>query len=365
MRGSPFSILKVCLVAGGVGLSLGACTPSPTPTLSPNPTEFLSTRVAEILTANAATLSVVTAQPTLTATPTPSNTHTPPPSQTSTPSITPTLAETSTPTPTSRATEQLSSFPLPPATFGGDPHFYFGSPIQVDVPAFIASAYRYGSTGVEQRFAPHHGADYSAGAGVELVAVAPGIVYYAGNDLDLFFGPQTDFYGNLVVIQLFDTWAGHAVYALTGHMDEVRVQTGQVVNAGEVIGTVGSTGVALGPHPHLEVRLDFPESYWDTRNPELWLQPASGAGAIAIRVTNSLGQYLPGVRVKLLCADGAPRTLETYWYNGVNPDDAYGENAATQVPAGYCSAEASTPEGEVTGETTVPAGGIGFIWLRP
>lgn len=365
MSHSQFSILKLCIVHCALGIGLTACRPSPTPTAGPNPTEFLNTRVAEILTANAATLSGVTARPTLTSTPAPPTSQTPPPSQTSTPSPTPTPAETSTPAPTSRATEQLSSFPLPPATFGGDPHFYFGRPFQADVPAFIASAYRYGSTGVEQRFAPHHGVDYSAGAGVELAAVAPGIVYYAGNDLEIFFGPQTDFYGNLVVIQLFDTWAGHAVYALTGHMEEVRVQAGQVVNAGDVIGTVGATGVALGPHPHLEVRLDFPESYWDTRNPELWLQPASGAGTLAIRVTNSLGQYQPGVRVQVVCADGAPRTLETYWYNGVNPDEVYGENAATQVPAGYCSAEASIPEGQVTGETTVPAGGIGFIWLRP
>ncbi len=354
---------KLCFVPCALCFCLTACSSSPTPTSAPNPTEFLNTRVAEILTANAATLSGVTAQPTTTPTPTPPPTHTP--SLTLTPSVTPTPAETSAPTPTSRATEQLSSFPQPLLVFEGDPHFYFGSPIQADVPAFIASAYRYGSTGVEQRFAPHHGADFSAGAGVELVAVASGTVYYAGADAETLFGPQTDFYGNLVVIQLFDTWAGHVVYALTGHMNEVRAQTGQVVNAGEVIGTVGATGVALGPHPHLEVRLDFPESYWDTRNPELWLQPAAGAGALAIRVTNSLGQYLPGVRVKLLCADGAPRTFETYWYNGVNPDDEFGENAATQVSAGYCSAEATTPEGQVMGDTIVPAAGIGFIWLRP
>lgn len=365
MRQSWVSILKWCGVAGAALFGLAACRPSPTPTLAPDSTEFLNTRVAEILTANAATLSGVTPQATPTLALTLSPTHTAAPTQTPTPALTPTPAQTGTITPTSRATEQLSSFPLPPTTFEGDAHFYLGSPIQAGVAAFIASAYRYGSTGVEQRFAPHHGADFSAGAGVELVAVAPGTVYYAGSDAEILFGPQNDFYGNLVVIQLFDPWAGHVVYALTGHMDEVRVQTGQVVNAGEVIGTVGATGVALGPHPHLEVRLDFPESYWDTRNPELWLQPAGGAGAIAIRVTNSLGQYQPGMRVKLVCADGATRTLETYWYTGVNPDNVYGENAATQVPAGFCSAEVTLPEGEASGGTTVPAGGIGFIWLRP
>lgn len=354
--------------AGGViALMLAACSQTQTPTATPalNPTEFLSTRVADILTANAATLSAVTPLPTATPTPTLPHTHTPSPTQTPTPSTSPTPANTGAPIPTARPTEPLSRFPLPPLTLEGEPHFYFGSPLPADIPAFIASAYRYGSTGVDQLFAPHHGVDFSAGAGTELVAVAPGVVYYAGSDAETLFGPQNNFYGNLVVIQLFDAWAGHAVYALTGHMDEVRVQTGQSVSAGEVIGTVGATGVALGPHPHLEVRLDFPESYWDTRNPELWLQPASGAGALAIRVTNSAGRYLPGVYVSLFCSDGAPRTLETYWYNGVNPDDAYGENAAAQVPAGYCSAEATLPEGTVAGETLVPAGGVGFIWLKP
>lgn len=362
-----FSRLVWRVACGATGLWLAACsqTNTHTPTPAVNPTEFLNTRVAEILTANAATLNAVTGQPTTSPTRTLSFTRTPASHQTPTPPVTPTPAETSSPTPTSRPTELLSSFPRPPLVFEGERHFYFGTPIQAGVPGFIASAYRYGSTGPDQLFAPHHGVDFSAGAGVELVAVAPGIVYYAGTDAETLFGPQNNFYGNLVVIQLLDTWAGHAVYALTGHMAEIWVQTGQVVGAGEALGTVGATGVALGPHPHLEVRLDFPESYWDTRNPELWLQPAEGAGVIAIRVTNSAGQYLPGVRVKLLCADGAPRTLETYWYNGVNPDDVYGENAATRVPAGFCSAEASTPEGTVTGETTVPAEGIGFIWLRP
>jgi murein DD-endopeptidase MepM/ murein hydrolase activator NlpD len=259
----------------------------------------------------------------------------------------------------------LGSLPLPPATFGGEPHFYFRSPL--DGGAYIASSYRYGSIGPGGRFAPHHGVDFGAPAGATLVAVAPGMVYYAGNDLERAFGPQTDFYGNLVVLQLAQPWNGHVVFALYGHMDQIQVQTGQAVAAGDALGTVGATGVALGPHPHLETRLDHPESYWDTRNPELWLEPLPGTGVAAVRVTNAAGLYLPGVRVDFVCADGAARFMDTYWYSGVNPDDVYGENAAmTGLPGGYCDFEADVLGQKVVAQDAfINPGQVTFVWLRP
>ena len=159
---------------------------------------------------------------------------------------------------------------------------------------FIASTYRYGSVGIGQAFAPHHGADFSAPSGTPIHAVASGTIYWAGNDLEKQFGPQLNFYGNLVVIQLAQTWNGHTIYALYGHMSRVDVQTGQAINAGDVVGAIGATGVALGPHAHLEAREDAPESYWDTRNPELWLEPLAGTGTLALRVTNTPGSICRG-----------------------------------------------------------------------
>lgn len=342
---------------------LGAACQADTPT-----SVGVGTQVAQRLTQTAAAASPTpppTATPPATATPTrtlvPTATGTP--TITLTPSITPTPTETGTPTPVPRATVSLGSLPLPPAGFGGAPHFYFSSPVG----GFISSSYRYGSVGPGQRFAPHHGVDYSAPGGATLVAVGPGTIYYAGNDLEILFGPQNDFYGNLVVLQLAQTWNGRAVYALYGHMDQLFVAAGQAVAAGEALGTVGATGVALGPHPHLEVRLDAPESYWDTRNPELWLTPAAGFGTLAVRVTNAAGFFLPGVRVEFTCADAAPRFLETYWYSGVNPDDAYGENGAMMnIPPGYCDFTA-----HVAGETWevkdayVRPGEVTFVSIRP
>jgi murein DD-endopeptidase MepM/ murein hydrolase activator NlpD len=312
---------------------------------------------------NAAPAASPTQSPTAAPTESPSGTVSATPTDQPTATATPTAAETGTATAVPRATVSLASLPIPPATFGGDSHFFFGSPGG----GFIASSYRYGSVGPGQRFAPHHGVDYSTPAGAPLVAVAGGVVYYAGNDLERLFGPQNNFYGNLVVLQLAQPWNGRAAYALYGHMDEIYVEAGQPVAAGEVLGTVGATGVALGPHAHLEVRIDAPDSYWATRNPELWLAPSSGLGALAIRVTNAAGLYLPGLRVDFTCSDGAARFVDTYWYSGVVPDDVYGENAAvSNIPPGYCNFEADIlgQRVELRG-VLVPAGGIGFAWLRP
>ena len=199
------------------------------------------------------------------------------------------------------------------------------------------------------------------------MAVASGTIYYAGGDQERKFGPDPDFYGNLMVLQLNETWQGHTVYALYGHMETILMQTGQPVNAGEVIGAVGASGIAQGPHLHLEARLDSPNSYWDTRNPELWLQPINGSmGALAVRVTDAKMRYLPGVRVSFICSDGAKRYLDTYWDNGVNPDDQYGENAAmSDVPAGACTFEATVLDQKIKRTVNVEAGTVNFVWLRP
>jgi murein DD-endopeptidase MepM/ murein hydrolase activator NlpD len=354
--------MRLGLTLAGLVIMLAACRPGATPTLEP-----IASQVAQRLTQTAAV-----ARDTPAATPTaspmvqPTGSPTPPmsltPAVTPSATVTPTPSATATPTSAPRATVPLGSLPRPPSTFAGDSHFLFSDPGL----GFIASSYRYGSVGIGQRFAPHHGADFSAPAGAPIGAVAAGTIYYAGNDLDRQFGPQKNFYGNLVVIQLAQGWNGHTIYALYGHLNQVAVQTGQPVNAGDVLGTVGATGVALGPHPHLEAREDKPDSYLDTRNPELWLQPLAGTGTLALRVTNASGNFLPGVRVNFVCADGAPRYLETYWYSGVNPDDVYGENAAMMgLPPGFCHFQA-----DIAGEHVefkdglIKPGAVGFVWIK-
>jgi murein DD-endopeptidase MepM/ murein hydrolase activator NlpD len=58
-------------------------------------------------------------------------------------------------------------------------------------------------------------------------------------------------YGNMVEV---DHGAGLATRY--GHLSEIDVQDGQWVEAGTLIGRVGSTGRSTGPHLHYEVRID-------------------------------------------------------------------------------------------------------------
>ena len=57
-------------------------------------------------------------------------------------------------------------------------------------------------------------------------------------------------YGNCVVID-----HGSLLATLYGHQSQVLTHVGDHVNAGDVIGLVGSTGLSTGPHLHFEVRL--------------------------------------------------------------------------------------------------------------
>jgi murein DD-endopeptidase MepM/ murein hydrolase activator NlpD len=85
----------------------------------------------------------------------------------------------------------------------------------------------------------HPGLDISAEAGTPIRATASGTVELAA--------PSGD-YGNLVVID-----HGFGLVTRYGHMSKFAVWQGEEVNRGDVIGYVGATGRATGPHLHYEV----------------------------------------------------------------------------------------------------------------
>jgi murein DD-endopeptidase MepM/ murein hydrolase activator NlpD len=87
----------------------------------------------------------------------------------------------------------------------------------------------------------HTGADMSAGSGTPIRACRSGTVVIAGSQGG---------YGNAVVID-----HGGGMATLYAHQSRIAVSPGQFVNAGDVIGYVGSTGMSTGPHLHFEVRL--------------------------------------------------------------------------------------------------------------
>jgi len=86
----------------------------------------------------------------------------------------------------------------------------------------------------------HLGLDIAEPQGTPIRAAASGLAYPLAD-------PER--YGNLVIIQHYGGYA--TVY---GHMTRQAVSWGQPVQAGEVIGFVGSTGNSTGPHLHFEVR---------------------------------------------------------------------------------------------------------------
>lgn len=87
---------------------------------------------------------------------------------------------------------------------------------------------------VQKRFKAHKGTDYAAASGTPIVTTASGVVertgYTAGN-------------GNYVKVKHSSTYATQYL-----HMSKILVRNGQRVTQGEVIGKVGSTGLATGPH---------------------------------------------------------------------------------------------------------------------
>jgi murein DD-endopeptidase MepM/ murein hydrolase activator NlpD len=91
----------------------------------------------------------------------------------------------------------------------------------------------------------HMGIDYAAPSGTRVKATGDGVVEFAGRD--------NRGYGNLVVLRhqsKVTTWYGH----LSGFAKGLR--KGMRVGQSEVIGTVGSTGLATGPHLHYEFRIN-------------------------------------------------------------------------------------------------------------
>jgi len=121
--------------------------------------------------------------------------------------------------------------------------------------------------------------------GTPVHAAGEGVVIFAGPDDVAIYSPWTIFYGNLIVIQHDDE-----LFTLYAHLSEIDVAEGDRVSAGQKIGEVGRSGVAIGSHLHFEVRRGDVEDYFSMVNPELWLLPSKpdlGALAISIQDANS------------------------------------------------------------------------------
>ncbi|QEP45077.1 peptidase M23 [Ectothiorhodospiraceae bacterium BW-2] len=91
---------------------------------------------------------------------------------------------------------------------------------------------------------PHRGVDYAAATGTPIKAAGDGKVLFVG---------KKGGYGNTVILQ-----HGGQFTTLYGHMSRFKrgLRKGERVSQGEIIGYVGSTGLATGPHLHYEFRVN-------------------------------------------------------------------------------------------------------------
>ncbi|UQB42902.1 peptidoglycan DD-metalloendopeptidase family protein [Thiomicrospira microaerophila] len=96
---------------------------------------------------------------------------------------------------------------------------------------------------VLQEIRDHKGVDYAAPTGTPIYAAGDGTIKFRG---------WGNGYGNYIIIQHAGRY--ETVY---GHMSRFgKFRQGQQVKQGEVIGYVGMTGLATGPHLHYEFRID-------------------------------------------------------------------------------------------------------------
>ena len=284
-------------------------------------------------------------------------TVTPPP--TDTPSPTPTLVPTSTATATVMPTPSPTAFTLPadpvdrtcpeppplrpeynryylsprfwptPDPAAPASHLWLSHPLPGGDRLLINQGFPYGSDG-SGRYLLHNGIDVAEPIGTPLLAVADGTVVAAQSDERVLYGWRCQWYGQLVVIQLDDTWLGQPVYVLYGHVLNISVEAGQRVKRGDPVAEIGFGGVATAPHLHLEVRVGTNE-FGSTRNPVLWLSPGT-RGIIAGRLTDPEGRPWQGVALTLI--DGSneePEFTNTWSYLGdpsqlIHPDEAQAEN---------------------------------------
>lgn len=108
--------------------------------------------------------------------------------------------------------------------------------------ARISSGFGYRRDPFTGRGAMHSGLDFKGPTGSPILAAAKGRVSYVG---------WKSGYGKTVEIK-----HGNGMMTRYAHMSKFSAQVGELVEAGEVIGGIGSTGRSTGPHLHFEVRIN-------------------------------------------------------------------------------------------------------------
>jgi murein DD-endopeptidase MepM/ murein hydrolase activator NlpD len=113
---------------------------------------------------------------------------------------------------------------------------FWSLPLTRPVPGSVSSAYGLTRFINNQPRAPHRGVDFRGSMGVPIKACADGIVDLVA---DHYFSGRSVYLDH-----------GQGVTSVYFHMSKIQVKEGQVVHKGQVVGTMGRTGRATGPHLH-------------------------------------------------------------------------------------------------------------------
>jgi murein DD-endopeptidase MepM/ murein hydrolase activator NlpD len=237
----------------------------------------------------------------------------------------------------------------------------------------IDPSYPYASTG-GGTLDLHHGVEFLNPYGTPVLAAQDGEVVFADFDADAGFGPYWGFYGEVVILRHPNLKvANQVVYTLYAHLSTVSVAVGDQVRAGDMLGKVGYSGAAIGPHLHFEVRVEL-NDYDHTVNPVLWFAPlddpdhpstATLAGIILGLDSSPLTEFQ--LTLERLTEFG---TVEAYYYpktyeaGQVNTHPLLGENfAIVDLPPGdYRLAFSANRLYEVI--FTLEPGALGFIKVQ-
>jgi murein DD-endopeptidase MepM/ murein hydrolase activator NlpD len=121
-------------------------------------------------------------------------------------------------------------------------YFLFDEPFMVPLNSFVTSHYGNRRLFNNKKKSQHLGNDLRAAVGVPIPTANKGKVVYTGH---LFYS------GNIVVID-----HGLNIFSVYGHLSKINVQTGMIVNKGDIVGLAGKTGRVSGPHLHWGIRMN-------------------------------------------------------------------------------------------------------------
>ena len=251
-------------------------------------------------------------------------------------------------------------------------HYWFRRPIDAQYQNFGLRYYEYGTNGpADDPYPIHHGVDMPNRVGTPVRAGGDGTVIWVSNPDDdersVFQGSPS--YGNVIVIEHDFSYRGQTLWTLYAHLEDMLVEEGQFVRAGDAIALLGNTGRSTGPHVQFEVRVGS-NDYGSTYNPVLWMAPYVGHGTIAGRVVDSRGNFLDDTDVTLMTGGLTVASTTTYVFRGVgsevNFDPNWQENFVfADVPVGRYQVVMTLNGQRVIEIIDVREGMTSFVELKP